>query len=289
MTQAPRKEVLLYVDDSGSRDPDRSRAPGSAGEVDWFGLGGFLIHADDKATAEQLIVDFRAEWPQLGEKPLRSYDIRSKTGGFRWLLEVGADEQRRFYEGLSQLIRDLPIVVHACVVDRPGYNRRYMQEYGPRRWRLCRTVFNILLERAAKYARLHDARLRVFIERSDKPTERAFKGYFDEARRGGLPFDPGRSLKYAPLTAEDLRATLFEFALRTKKSMLTQVADLVLWPVCIGGYHPDNRNFVELRDAGKLLDAHCTADNGMHGVKYSCFDGLAKTTPQMQEPAEAGS
>jgi hypothetical protein len=285
MKTPPRKEVHLYVDDSGSRDPDRKRNQ-SDGEVDWFGLGGFLIHSEDKPAAEQLIENFRAQWPQLGDKPLRSYDIRSKTGAFRWLLEVGRSEQDRFYNGLSALVRELPIVVHACVVDRPGYNKRYMEQYGRRRWRLCRTAFTILMERAAKYARMHDARLRVFVERSDKPTESQFKAYFDEARREGLPFDAGRSQKYAPLTAADMHQTLFEFGVRTKASLLMQVADLVLWPVCIGGYFPDNRNFAELRDGRKLLDAHCTDENGLHGVKYSCFDAAAS---EMQKPTEVGS
>ena len=275
MPNPPRKEIHLYVDDSGSRDPNRKRHQDS-GEVNWFALGGFLIHADHKPAAEQMVRDFRARWPQSDDAPLHSYEIRNKTGAFRWLIGAGKDEQQRFYAGLSALIRDLPIIVHAAVMDRPGYNKRYLQEYGTRRWRLCRTAFNILVERAAKYARLHNARLRVYVERSDKPTERHFKGYFDQMRNEGLPFDAGRMQKYAPLTVDELRDTLFEFTTRTKESLLMQMADLVLWPVCIGGYHPDNRNYVELLIWRKLLDAHCTAENGLHGVKYSCFDAPAE-------------
>lgn len=290
MPTPPRKEVHFYVDDSGSRDPDRKRDGKNRSDVDWFGLGGFLIHAENKVAAEEQIANFRSQWPELGDTPLHSYDIRNRTNSFRWL-EPDAEKRLRFYKGLSRLICGLPVVVHACVVDRPGYNRRYMQQYGPRRWRLCRTAFNIMVERAAKYAKLHDARLRVFVEQSDKRTEEQFKSYFNDARTAGLPFDPARSQKYTPLTADELRDTLFEFGVRTKASLLMQIADLVLWPVCVGGYFPDNPNLIELRLAGKLLDLHCTDRNGLHGIKYSCFDACAAnhSTPEIQKPAEAGS
>jgi hypothetical protein len=270
MPNPPPKEVHLYVDDSGSREPDRKRDQKNG--VDWFGLGGFLIHAEDKPAAEEMIRQFRSRWPQLGDSPLHSYDIRNKSDAFRWLATVDAAEQQRFYGELHELVRALPIVVHAAVVDRPGYNKRYLEQYGRQRWRLCRTAFNILVERAAKFARHHNARLRVFVERSDKITERHFKEYFDDLRHTGLPFDAGRMQKYAPLEAAELHRTLYEFGVRTKVSTLMQMADLVLWPVCIAGYRPDNRIYVDFVQWGKLLDAHCSGDNGLQGVKYSCFD-----------------
>lgn len=208
----------------------------------------------------------------MKDEPLRSYDIRNKTQRFRWLAQASAQRQESFMSELTALIEGLPIHVLACVVDRPGYNRRYLQEYGPRRWRLCRTAFNIVVERAAKVANHRGARLRVFAERSDKPTEDSFREYFNAMRNGGLPFDASRSAQYNPLPHEVLRSTLLEFRIKTKESTLMQMADLVLWPVCQGGYDKEHRAYAHLVKTGKLMEAHCTDSNGLLGTKYSCFD-----------------
>ncbi|MHA6886182.1 DUF3800 domain-containing protein [Ralstonia pseudosolanacearum] len=264
-------EYLFYIDDSGSRDPDRSRGTESSGP-DWFALGGVLINSADEEVAKLAISDFRRRWAQMGDEPLHSYDIRNKTKQFRWLKNLSPEEHREFMNQLTALIVSLPIHVLACVVDRPGYNKRYMETYGPRRWKLCRTAFNIAVERAAKVALHHRMRLRVYVERSDKPTESQLKSYFKDMRTVGLPFNASNSAKYQPLTAEQLHATLFEFRIKTKASLLMQLADLVLWPVCHGGYDTTHRAYAALAKAGKLLDVLCTEENGLLGVKYSCFD-----------------
>ena len=117
----------------------------------------------------------------------------------------------------------------------------------------------------------HGGRLRIFVERSDQKTEAQFKGYFDDMRRVGAPFNTTTSQKYAPLAAETLHATLLEFRTKTKSSALMQFADLVLWPVCQGGYDANHRAYTALVQAGKLIDVLCTEDNGLQGIKYSCF------------------
>jgi len=266
-----RSEYLFYMDDSGPRDPDRDRGIAS-NRADWFALGGVLIDSAHEDAAKAAIEAFRRRWAQMQDEPLRSYDIRHRTQRFRWLASLPPAEYQRFMEELTALIVALPIHVLACVIDRPGYNKRYLQAYGARRWKLCRTAFNIAVERAAKVALHHGARLRVYVERSDKPTETQFKGYFDEMRRAGLPFNAANSEKYRPLTPEQLRDTLFEFRVKTKASLLMQLADLVLWPVCQGGYDKEHRPYAELAKAGKLIDVLCTEENGLLGVKYSCFD-----------------
>jgi len=215
---------------------------------------------------------FRLRWPQMKDHPFRSYDIRNRTARFRWLATLPPEQYRVFMAQLTELIGSLPIHALACVINRPGYNKRYIDKYGPRRWKLCRTAFNIAVERAAKLAIHKNVRLRVYAERSDKVTEAQFKGYFDEMRRVGLPFDARNSERYRPLSAGQLRSTLFEFRIKTKDSPLMQLADLVLWPVCHGGYDKKHRAYAELSKAGKLMDALCTADNGLLGIKYSCFD-----------------
>lgn len=273
------KEFHFYVDDSGSRDPDR-KPTAHPSEPNWFALGGVIVSTEHKNNVDAEMEKFRERWPQIGKLPLRSYDIRNRTNGFNWLEAAGRSERDRFYSDLTELVLSLPIVVLACVVDRPGYNRRYAQQYGPRRWKLCRTAFNIAVERAAKFAKHHEVRLRVFVEQSDKVTERQLKQYYEDMRETGLPFNVGTSAKYRPLDSESMRETLLEFRVKTKASLLMQLADLVLWPACKGGYDSSYVVYQQLQSAGKLIDFHCTSDNGLQGIKYSCFD-----TPETQKPA----
>lgn len=266
-----KRELLYYIDDSGSRDPDRDRSGTSAQGVDWFALGGIIIDAEDKAAIESRLDEFKARWPSIKDAPLRSYNIRNMSGAFRWLSELDSAGRNDFYEDLTGLMIGIPIVVAGCVVHRPGYNERYLSEYGERRWKLCKTAFNIAVERAAKYAASSDAKLRVFVERTDPPTETQMKRYYEDLRANGAPFNAERSAKYEPLASVDLASTLREFRVKTKGSHLMQLADLALWPICKGGYSSADRSYIALRDNGKLLDAHCIEGNGLLGIKYFCF------------------
>jgi hypothetical protein len=258
------------MDDSGSRDPDRDRTKDPNG-LDWFGLGGVIVRETDMPLIEAQVLAFRSRWPHP-EAPLHSSEIRSKRDGFGWLRKASSAKKSRFHDELTELMCTLPIIVHATVVDRPGYNKRYLTEYGPRRWMLCRTAFKIAVERAAKFARSEGARLRVYVEQSDKPNEERLKGYFEALRQEGLPFNQETSAKYGPLGAADLKKTLLEFGVRNKTSITMQIADLALWPVCHGKYHPSNLSLVALTTSGRLLDAHCNDQNGLLGIKYSCFE-----------------
>lgn len=260
----------FYMDDSGSRDPDRSRAK-DAGHVDWFGMGGVIIRESDIPVIEERVGQFRTRWPNP-DAPLHSWEIRHHKKGFLWLRDTSDAKRRRFMSELTDMICSFPIIVHATVVDRPGYNKRYLEAYGPRRWSLCRTAFKIAVERAAKFAASEAARLRVYVERSDKPCEQRLRGYFDSLRVEGTPFSAENSAKYSPMPREQLAHTLLEFGVKTKQSVPMQLADLALWPVCNGKYHPNNLALASLAKSGRLLDARCTSDNGLFGIKYSCFD-----------------
>ncbi len=205
------------MDDSGSKNPDHN--PGNAkNQVNWFGLGGVLVRESDYETANRLIADFRLRWPQLGKSPLHSYDIRHMHGDFQWLSQ---DDEiaLRFRDDLSRLLLELPAYVIACVIDRPGYNARYQPKYGAERWSLCKTAFVISVERAAKIARHMNLKLRVYVERSDKNTEKILHGYYRGLREDGLPFDVDTSAGHAPLDAASLRETLYEFRVKTKRSL----------------------------------------------------------------------
>jgi hypothetical protein len=80
-----------------------------------------------------------------------------------------------------------------------------------------------------------DCRLRIYPERCNKKEDGVLKGYYNELKTGGPPFDPTTSEKYRPLAAEEFNATLLEFLPKAKTSPMVQFADLYLWPMCMGG------------------------------------------------------
>jgi Protein of unknown function (DUF3800) len=265
------KVVNFYIDDSGTRHPDHEPGKRAAHGYDWFSLGGILIRDEDEDRARQLYANFVVSWPI--NSPLHSSEIRGRTEGFHWLEDREKAERDRFYEELYQLIRDAPVVGLACVIDRPGYNHRYKERYANERWSLCKTAFNIAVERAAKYAHSLGYRLRVSPERCNKAEDRLIRGYYDDLIREGTPFAKDNSEKYGPLTSAQFREILYEFKPKFKSSPMVQLADLYLWPLCMGGYHASNRTYERLKQDGKLIDCLLDADDcPTLGTKYSCFD-----------------
>lgn len=263
----------LYLDDSGTRHPSKKPGKKAAHGYDWFALGGVLIGDEDEAEARRLHAAFVEKWGVT--TPLHSSEIRSRNEGFLWLRGKTRDEQTAFYEDLYCLMRDTPVTGIACVIDRPGYNARYAEKYTENRWMLCKTAFSVVVERAAKFAISKDHRLRVLPERCNKQEDTALSAYYTELRTDGLPFDPKNSGKYAPLTKDQFAATLYDLRFKAKSSPMAQLADLYLWPVCIGGYHRGNRPYRRLLDDGKLIE--CLLDPADHpnlGSKYSCFEGV---------------
>jgi len=218
------------------------------------------------------------KWQIAG--PLHSSEIRSKSDGFRWLRVLPPEKHAEFMADITALATRTELTAIACVIDRPGYNHRYLARYGGDRWELCKTAFSIVVERSAKYARELGRRLRVNIERSDKKTDRLIQRYYDELRGSGHPFDTGNAAKYGPYVATDFAETLYEFRTKNKSSPPLQIADLCLWPMCLGGYRPDNPPYLALKNAGTLIDAKLApSDVESRGIKYSCWD--------LQEQAKA--
>jgi hypothetical protein len=100
-------------------------------------------------------------------------------------------------------------------------------------------------------------------------------------RTAGHPFDQVNASKYVPLEAEVFRATLYEFRPKAKTSPPMQLADLVLWPMCMGGYDPHNVPYLSLRNAGTLIDTRlATTEIDERGIKYSCWDLVAPKKPK---------
>jgi Protein of unknown function (DUF3800) len=270
-----RPQVMhLYVDDSGTRHPDRNPGTRAAHNHDWFALGGVLIKNEDEHIARAHHVRFMRDW---GLDPaidfLHSTEIRNKNERFSWLGALSKTEHMRFMEELYELMRAAPFLGFACVIDRPGYNARYRERYGRERWSLCRTAFSVLVERATKYAQASGCRLRVYVERSDPTADSWMKNYYEHLLERGLPFDADSMKKYDPLTSPQLKQTLLEFRLKYKSSPIMQIADLYLWAMAIGGYHRSNRTYARLMTDKKLIDAHLSADDvPTVGIKYSCWD-----------------
>src|SRR6201999_2145676 len=98
-----------------------------------------------------------------------------------------------------------------------------------RRWLLCKTAFSVVVERAAKFSIRNDGKLRVFPERGDAVVDKTTLRYYEELKSQGMPFSAGTSEKYAPLSGEDFRKTLYDFKTKKKTSPLAQLADLYLW------------------------------------------------------------
>lgn len=260
----------FYMDDSGTRAPNRKPLPFDPSKREFFGLGGVLINEEDEAGARRLYSEFCSRWSI--DYPLHSVEIRHSTGGFTWLKRDSA-EYGRFMSDLTRMLLSLDVLGLACVIDRAGYDARYREKFGRRQWHLCRTAFAIVVERAAKFARRDARKLRVMPERSSKRDEERLVRYYDDLRAAGPPFDRSSSAGYAPLTATELAETLHEIRFKSKSSPMDQVADLFLWPLALAGYDRDNRAYVALRDAGRLIESRLLeSETESAGSKYSCFE-----------------
>lgn len=264
------KVLSLYLDDSGTRNPDR-KLPSEFMFRDWFTLGGFVINEEDEGIARTSHERFCGEWGIT--YPLHSYDIRANTGDFAWLKSVDSSDYRKFMTSLSKFLIGLPILGHACVIDRPGYNARYREKYGRQTWMLCQTAFSVVCERAAKHAIKNKRKLRVYVEDGDPSADGMIKKYYASMKKEGMPFAGGGSAHYAPLSQEELNNTLYDLKFKKKSSPMAQIADLYTYPIARGGYDPEYGPYTQLKSNCRLLDCLLTGDEVPHlGIKYSCFE-----------------
>lgn len=259
----------LYIDDSGTRNPDRN--PHGKQFKDWFALGGILVKEEDEPTVEGLHAKFCSTWNI--DYPLHSYDIREKTARFSWLGKLNGTEFSKFMSDLSELLTSIPVIGHACVIDRSGYQARYREKYGRQTWMLCQTAFGVICERSAKLAINEKRKLRVYPERGDKSVDRRVQNYYAALRLEGMPFAKATSDKYGPLTANQLKDTLYDLKFKSKTSALAQLADLYLYPIARGGYDATYLPYKMLREKKRLIDDLLPTDElESRGIKYSCFE-----------------
>lgn len=173
----------FYVDDSGTRHPDH-QLDLKSGRDDWFALGGVLVRGEDELPCRELHRKLCERWGIVS--PLHSEEIRHFKKNFRWLRDE-PEKRGGFFRELETMLLELPVIGHACVIDRPGYHLRYHARYGPQKWSLCRTSFAIAVERASKYARAEGRKLNVFVEKSDRKTDARILTYFEELKGKGHP------------------------------------------------------------------------------------------------------
>jgi len=153
-------EIHLYIDDSGSRYPDRApKEKRRDDEMDYFALGGVLINEED---GDEVFAEHKAFCDAYSiDYPLHSWAIRGGREDFGWLKKPEA--AFAFLTDLEKMLGSLPIVGIAAVIDRPGYVARY-----PSRvlWRLVPYEFlrqrvntrsRQAISQAAKFGAMTDA------------------------------------------------------------------------------------------------------------------------------------
>jgi Protein of unknown function (DUF3800) len=260
----------LYLDDSGSRYPDH-KADARKDGMDHFALGGLLIESERVEAALEAHQGISKSYSL--EEPLHSNSIRCAKRSYLWL-KKDPERAALFFADLEKLICDLPGLAIACVIDRPGYNVRYAERYGKKRWMLCKTAYTIVVERAAKLAMRAERRLRVYVEATGPKEDRAIKSYHSDLLANGMYFNAATSGKYSPMTAEEFSKVLLKEPKFVPKSHpLSQLSDLLLYPIIKGRYDPKYRPYRSLRNARRLIDDVLEEQEiASLGIKYSCFD-----------------
>lgn len=265
-------ELTLYLDETGNRLPDKKADQSRAGR-DWFAIGGVIIDRLNEATAKAQRDAFAARWGVTA--PFHMTDMLGEHKRFSWLGRLSESDRTRFWIEYRDLLFALPVLGFGCVIDRPGYVARgYIQQHGGNRWLLCRSAFDICVERACKYAMSKNARLRVVFE-SDAPYDPIIKGYFRTLKQDGLAFNTQSSGQYSPLTQAEFATTLTTIETKKKENGLLQVADSYLYSIARGKYDAKFHVWRHLRDTGKIINFACNGDVAAiraMGIKYYCFD-----------------
>ncbi len=267
MTEQKNGEFALFIDESGSPKPNpKDTAP-------YFALGGILVKRVDEAVIEQAVADFKQRWNISLDTPLHGSEIRSKKRKFAWLGKLSEQEKENFMVDLTITITSLPIILHACVVSRPGYHNRFLDQYGDDTWEMMKSAFSILIERSVKYVGDRDESIMIYYEEAGKREDRLLKQYFNEIRESGHPFDRANASKYSPLSGEQISKCLRGIEGKKKSNPILQIADLCLYPVARGKDRPGDKAYLALKEKSLLIDSQLSSEEiKSRGIKYYCFD-----------------
>jgi len=264
-------QLNLYFDDTGSRHPDK-KSDASRDGRDWFALGGFLIKQEDEDSAKRLHAEIVEKWNI--QKPFHLTDMLARRQGFSWLGKLTDENHDKFWWDYKTFLARIPAIGIACVIDRPGYvGRGYLEKHGANKWLLCRSAFDIMVERSVKIAKSQDRKLGIIFEGS-VGTNDTIKEYFKNLKENGLAFDQSNSTQYKPLSKEDFSSTLSTIEYKDKQSQLLQIADSYVYAMARNGYDKHFPLYIRLRDAKRIANFALSNEQiAEMGVKYYCFTG----------------
>ena len=263
--------LIYYMDETGNRHPDKKSTQERAGR-DWFALGGYLLREDDKGAVLALHKQFCGEWAIT--EPFHITDMLATRKKFAWLGKLSDKDRSRFWEEYKHMLSSIPALGSACVISRPGYVARgYIADFPDTKWLLCRSAFDITIERAAKYAKHIGAKLDVVFE-SDGPINATMKGYFRNLKENGLAFDEGRAAKYEPFTKDDFQETLGTIEYKSKASPYLQFADSYVYAIARQKYDRHFGVYCRLRDRKRIINFALEEPALIKamGIKYYCYD-----------------
>lgn len=263
--------LIYYIDETGNRRPDKKPHQNAQGR-DCFGLGGYLLWDTDKGVVRDAHQQFCQRWNI--NAPFHMTDMLSARKRFSWLGNMTDKDRSAFWEDYKNFLASIPALGTGCVISRSGYVARgYLEKFGESKWFLCRSAFDITVERAAKYAKLNNAKLDIVFE-SDPPFNPIMEGYFNHLKNKGLAFDPGRAGKYEPLTASDFRETLGRIEYKGKENPFIQIADSYIYAIARQKYDRLFGVYCRLRDHGRIINFALKDAELIKamGVKYYCFD-----------------
>ncbi|MCK5493115.1 MAG: DUF3800 domain-containing protein [Candidatus Omnitrophica bacterium] len=268
-----KPDYYFYIDDSGSRYPDKQNFIDRNDGMDNFALGGVLIAEKDKKMIKEKYEDFCNKWDI--DYALHSSDIRGMRNDFAWL-EESTKNKEKFLTELEEFLISLPVIGFASVIYRPGYNERYKEKYGDKRWWMCKTAYTILIERTTKYLKKTDSTMFVRFEEAGKKEDRAIFEYAKNMKNIGHPFSSETSEKYNTLDKDDYKKVILGEPKRKKKwNLFIQIADIYLYPMVKRRYDSEYRPWKVFYKQGKVIDAYLPENSlEIEGIKYSCFENF---------------
>lgn len=229
------------------------------------------MSAEDEETVKAALSAFVRPWPQI-TAPLHLTDMRSEKKKFAWIGKLPGPDREKFWSEYRSFLARIPVAGTACVIDRPGYVARgYGKREGDSKWLLCRSAFDIVVERAAKLAKQQGRRLKIFNEMADPATNAMIEGYFENIKKKGMGFDAATSAKYLPLTPDEFNHLLLDIEGKNKSNRLMQIADTYVYAIARGSYDRKFGIYRRIAESGRLVTSQVASGlSPILGVKTYC-------------------
>lgn len=259
----------FYIDETGNRNPDQ-KPDRHREHRDWFGIGGILVKSEDIQDCKDKRQAFAEKWNVTS--PFHMTDMLGNHKKFAWLGRIPEEERHKFWGEYKTLLATVPAIGLSCIIDRPGYVARGYLKDNPDRWLLCRSAFDISVERAAKIARKDGRKLNIVFEQ-DAGINEIIVGYFKSLKANGLGFNEARSDKYGPLTQAEFAETLSGIEYKPKSNSILQLADSYLYAMARHPYDKKFDVYCRLRDSRKTANTCLENDEiASMGIKHYCFE-----------------